>query len=133
MNKNIIIVEKSQDGFTAYTNELPGMISFGETLFELKENFKQGLSEHLEIMKEDEEEIPVEFQNEYELYFDIDVQQFLEYLTSRVNVSYVAKVSVINRALIGHYKSGNKKPSTKQKEKILSTFKEIGKELVSIC
>lgn len=133
MKKNIIIVEKSEDGFTAYTNELPGVISFGETLKELTFQFKNGLKEHLDFMKEDGDPIPESFQGKYELFFDIDVQQFLEYLTNRVNVSYICKVTGINRSLIGQYKSGAKKPSQERKEEILQSFKTIGEELVSVC
>ena len=133
MKRNTIIVEKSKDGFTAYTNELPGVISFGVTLKELKDKFLQGLGEHLDFMKEDGDDIPEAFQGNYELFFDIDVQQFLEYLTNRINVSYICKVTGINRSLLGQYKSGTKKPSQKRKEQILKSFKTIGEELVSIC
>lgn len=131
-NQNQIIVEKSNNGFTAYTNDLLGLTSFGETLQELKENFAEALELHLEGMQEDGDDIPESFKGDFELIFDMDAQQFLEHMSKRVNISYVAELTGINRSLLAQYKSGNKTPSPKRKKLIINSFKLIGKELTCI-
>jgi len=68
MKKSInIIVEEASKGFTAYVPELPGCITIGNSIEEIKENIRESINLHLEGMKEDGEEIPFNLQKEFEL------------------------------------------------------------------
>ena len=76
MKKSVkIIVEKAAEGFTAYVPELPGCITFGDSLDEIKENIKEAISFQLEGMLEDGEAIPTSLQGEYNLELKLDVAQ----------------------------------------------------------
>ncbi len=65
--KVTIIVERTEGGFTGYLEELPGCISFGNTLEELRTSINDAVKEHIDTMKEDGDEIPKQFKNKYEL------------------------------------------------------------------
>ncbi|NCP60733.1 MAG: hypothetical protein GW839_10605, partial [Flavobacteriales bacterium] len=76
MKKSVtIIVEKASDGFTAYVPELPGCITFGNSLDEIKENIREAITLQLEGMKEDGEEIPFNLQEDFNIELKLDVAQ----------------------------------------------------------
>lgn len=56
--KYLIVVEKSETGFSAYSPDVLGCISTGETMDETIANMKSALKLHLRGMAEDGEEIP---------------------------------------------------------------------------
>jgi len=59
MNKYLIIVEKSESGFSAYSPDLPGCISTGKTIEETEVNMKEAIEFHIEGLKLEGYEIPL--------------------------------------------------------------------------
>ena len=53
-----IIIEKAKGNYSAYCPDLPGCISTGNTIEETKENMREAIQLHIELMKEQGEEIP---------------------------------------------------------------------------
>jgi len=49
----VIVVEETNDGFSAYVPDLPGCVSIGSTRDELEKNIQEAITFHLEGMKED--------------------------------------------------------------------------------
>jgi len=58
MKKFLIILEKSKDGFGAYSPDLPGCIAVGATQKETEKKMYEAISFHLEGLKEDGITIP---------------------------------------------------------------------------
>ncbi len=55
----LIVIEETNDGFSAYVPDLPGCISVGTTRSEIENNIQEAIIFHLEGMKEDGLKIPV--------------------------------------------------------------------------
>ncbi|MEO8210500.1 MAG: type II toxin-antitoxin system HicB family antitoxin [bacterium] len=57
--KFAIIIEEGDNNFSAYVPDLPGCVSTGNTLEEVKNNMKEAIQFHIEGLKEDGIEIPL--------------------------------------------------------------------------
>ena len=58
MDKYLIVLEKSSTGFSAYSPDVWGCITTGETLEETRSNMQSALSFHIQAIAKDEELIP---------------------------------------------------------------------------
>ena len=56
--KYLIVIEKSKTGYSAYSPDLPGCVSTGNTIEETERNMREAISFHLEGLKEEGYEIP---------------------------------------------------------------------------
>lgn len=54
----LVIIEKTNDGFSAHVPDLPGCITVGDTKEEVEQLIQEAIVFHLEGMKEDGLEIP---------------------------------------------------------------------------
>ena len=132
MKKKVkIVVEKASEGFSAYVPELPGCITFGETLNEIKRNIREAINFQLEGMREDGEKIPSNLQNDFEIELKLDVAQVFDVYKS-INASGFAKRIGMSQSLLSQYVNGIKKPSEKQSRRILEGVVGFGKELSHI-
>ncbi len=57
-NKYLIVIEKTNTGFSAYSPDVLGCIAASETIESTVENMKLALRVHLKSMREDNEPIP---------------------------------------------------------------------------
>lgn len=58
MEKYLIVIEKSETGFSTYSPDVLGCIATGETFDQTIANMKSALEFHLQGLLEDGEEIP---------------------------------------------------------------------------
>jgi len=113
-----IIVEKTETGFSAYSDEF-SIFTTGRTVPELINNSYEATQLY--------------FENEYEithddLRFEIDFEQFFQYFKV-LNSKFLAERIGMNPTLLSQYVQGHKKPSENQTEKILTGIHQIGQEL----
>ena len=113
-----IIVEKTNTGFSAYSEEYP-IFTTGRTIPELINNALEATQLHFE------KEFEITYEN---LKFEIDFAQFFQYYKV-LNSKFLAEKIGMNPTLLSQYVQGHKKPSESQTEKILSGIHQIGKEL----
>ncbi|AOQ23815.1 hypothetical protein MTAT_14000 [Moorella thermoacetica] len=59
MDKFLIIIEKADDNYSAYSPDLPGCVATGKTPQEARENMVEAIKMHLQGLKEDGLPIPV--------------------------------------------------------------------------
>ena len=121
-NKIKMIVEKTDTGFSAFTEKYP-VFTTGKTIAELTNN----AFEAVELYFEDKG-YTLTHDN---IQFEIDFKQFFQYYKV-INSKYLADKIGMNKTLLSQYVQGKKKPSEKQKQKILSGIHEIGQELSEI-
>jgi len=57
--KYAIVIEKGENNFSAYVPDLPGCVSTGSTIEEVKINIHDAIEFHIEGLKKDREEIPL--------------------------------------------------------------------------
>ena len=120
--KILFIVEKSDDGYWAYTPDQP-VYTYGESINGLQYNAYEAYSLYLEDsgMEIDEENIKLE----------IDLKQFFQHYRV-INAKFLARRIGMNESLLSQYVRGRKKPSPKQIRRILSGIQEIGRELSNL-
>jgi len=56
--KYLIIIEKSETGYSAYSPDLPGCISTGSTAEETEVNMREAIQFHIDGLKEEGYDIP---------------------------------------------------------------------------
>lgn len=123
MKKKItIIVEKTDTGFSAYSNDYP-IFTTGRTVPELMNNAHEAAGLYFE-----DEDIQLTHKD---LKFEIDFNQFFQYYKV-LNAKFLADKIGMNPTLLSQYIQGRKKPSAKQAEKILNGIHQIGQELSEI-
>jgi predicted RNase H-like HicB family nuclease len=113
-----IIVEKTETGFSAFSEDYP-IFTTGRTVPELLDNTYEATQLY--------------FEEKYEvtpgnLKFEIDFAQFFQYYKV-LNSKFLAEKIGMNPTLLSQYVQGRKKPSDSQTEKILSGIHQIGQEL----
>ena len=121
-NKILMIVEKTDTGFSAYSKNYP-IFTTGLTITELIDNALEAANLYFE-----EEDIEIKEEN---LKFEIDFKEFFQYYKA-LNPEYLAEKIGMNHVLLSQYLEGQKKPSDEQTEKILYGIHEIGRELSEI-
>lgn len=126
-----IIVEKTDQGFSAYAEAVPGCVTTGTSLMELKKNMREALELHKEGYKEAGEPLPDALKRPYDLELQLDVQQLFAFF-HELNASAIAQRIGMNPSLIRQYITGNKRPSEKQSQRILKGVREFGQDLASI-
>ncbi len=120
--KIIMILERTRTGFSAYAQEYP-IYTSAETIPELLNNAFEAANLYFE-----EETIFIAHEN---IMFEIDFKQFFKYYRV-LNSNFLAKRIGMDPTLLSQYVQGHKKPSDKQRDKILSGIHQIGKELSEI-
>ncbi|MBW8050698.1 MAG: helix-turn-helix transcriptional regulator [Cytophagales bacterium] len=114
-----MIVEKTNTGFSAYSDEYP-IFTTGRTISELINNAYEAAQLCFE-----EEKLAITHEN---LKFEIDFTQFFQYYKV-LNSKFLAEKIGMNPTLLSQYIQGHKKPSENQTEKILTGIHQIGQEL----
>jgi hypothetical protein len=116
--KITIIVEKTETGFSAYSEEYP-IFTTGRTIPELINNALESAQLYFD------EKYKVAHEN---LKFEIEFAQFFQYYKV-LNAKFLAEKIGMNPTLLSQYVQGHKKPSENQTEKILKGIHQIGQEL----
>jgi predicted RNase H-like HicB family nuclease len=117
-----VVVEKTETGFSAYSDEYP-VFTTGESFTELLHNAVEAMNLFL---SDQESQI-----TEKNIEFEIDLKQFFQYYRV-INSKFLAKRIGMNESLLSQYVQGRKKPSAAQTKKILHGIQEIGRELSNI-
>lgn len=132
MKKIIVNVERGNNNYSAYIDILPGCVSTGKTFDELQANMREAVEGHLEISREYGDDIPSEFEGEYELVYKFDTSSILQYYKGIFTNSALSRMTGINQRQLQRYASGESKPREAQVKKISSAFARLAKELQSV-
>jgi predicted RNase H-like HicB family nuclease len=133
MEKILVIVEKTESGYSAYSDDVLGCAAVGESMDEIKLSMLEAIEFHLDGLKDFKEEIPEKLKGEYSLDFKIDINTFFEWFDNVLSRTGLSNIAGINRSLLSKYATDPKiKPSEKQLRKIESSLHKFGAELQSI-
>jgi predicted RNase H-like HicB family nuclease len=132
MNTVQIIIEKSKSGYSAYIPELPGCVSTGHSLDEVKNKIAEAIDFHLSGMREDKLTIPLSFNGSYELQFSLDVETFLNHYNHILTHRALSRITGINESLLSQYASGLKHPRPAQSKKIEKGLHKLAHDLLQI-
>jgi Uncharacterized conserved protein len=129
-----ILVEVSYTGnnYSAYLPILPGCITTGDSMDELKKNIHEIVPFHLEGMRESGEQVPEEFNSEYEFTYNFSVAALLNHYSNIFTKAALSRITGINERQLWHYASGLRKPRPTQVERITNGLHKLADELSSL-
>lgn len=130
-NKRIkIIIERSNDSFTSYAENVAGVYGHGDTVEEAKQSALAGI----ELLKKynKDENLPAILKGDYEIVFKFDAESFLNFYKKIFTNAALERMTGINQKQFQHYASGLKKPRPAQVKKIESAMHNLGNELLSV-
>ncbi len=58
MARILVIVEKGETSYGAYSPDVPGCVAVGDTREEVLQRFREALQEHLELMRDENLPLP---------------------------------------------------------------------------
>ncbi|MCK7535643.1 MAG: XRE family transcriptional regulator [Marinilabiliales bacterium] len=120
--KIVFILEKTDTGFSALCSDY-SIFTTGESIPQLLYNAYEAANLYFE-----EGVIEITREN---ISFEIDFEQFFKYYRV-LNSRFLAERIGMNPTLLSQYIQGRKKPSNKQRDKILYGIHKIGQELSDI-
>lgn len=124
MKKIRIIIEKSDDFYWAYAENVRGVSAGGATPEEVKNNILESIEINIELGN-----IP---KHKYLITYKYNVQSFLTHYKGILSNPGIQKITGINQKQIHHYATGLKKPREAQRKKIEQGIHNLAKELLAI-
>ncbi len=121
------IIERGEDGFYAYVEQIDGCVAGGITYSEVKIN----LEEMVKIFLEEDPSLNSKYTNGFKLKFEVSLESVFE-LLPEVNISQLAKLGKINPGLLRQYVSGSKKASESQAKRVMQAIEQLVNKLNSI-
>ena len=136
MQKVRVEVEWCDKNFAATLGgNVPGSVLVtAKTYTNLQKEVKEALEFHIQGMLEDGDTVPQWLKDgDYEFkWCFLDTASLLQSLEGMTTIAAISRVTGINERLLSHYSNGIKRPSAKQRQKIVDGIHFIGKTLIKI-
>ena len=132
MNRVLVIIEKSDQNYSAYLPVLDGCIATGQDIHETRAQITEAVTFHLEGLREAGLTVPEVFQQDFEFEFKLDVNTLFEYFAGILTKVGLSRLTGMNQSLISQYANGMKKPSRKQIKKIQNAIHHFAEELLEV-
>ncbi len=127
-----VIIERAENNYSAYIEEVDGITVSGISITEIKYKMQEAIEVYVEACKEFGYEVPQELAGDYEISFEMDTQTLLVYYAGILGKPALEKITGINAKQLWHYAMGLSKPREAQKEKIRKGLHNLGEELLMI-
>ncbi len=125
-----IIIERGEDQYAAYAENIVGVYASGDTVAEAKQNAEQAI----ELLKKYNKpaNIPSILKGQYEIVYQLDTQSFFNYYKGIFTNAALERITGINQKQLQHYATGLKKPRVSQSKKIETALHKLGSELMAV-
>jgi predicted RNase H-like HicB family nuclease len=127
-----VIIERSENNYSAYLQEVDGVIAVGKSVAEIKQSLIEAIDVLIESCNELGCEIPMELQGDYTLSFKMDVRSVLDFYSNIFTKAALERITGINQKQLWHYASGERVPRAEQAVKLENALHKLGEELLSI-
>ena len=124
-----IVIERSNDLFSAYAENVEGIYGAGNTVSEAKDSVLKAIKL---LHKYNKDNVPSILKKEYSLVFRFDVESFLNYYKGIFTNAALERITGINQKQFQHYATGLKKPREVQIKKIETALHRLGNELIAV-
>lgn len=128
----IVRIGRTKNNYAAYVEALDGFVCTADTLAELKKEVSEGISFHLEGLREDGDPVPEVFESDYSLVYKWEVESLMDYYKGIFTKAALERITGINQTQLGHYAAGRSKPRKQQIIKIEKALHQLGEELCTI-
>ena len=121
-----------EHNFSAYIENLDGVVATGASIQEIKSNLIDALDVFVETCKELGCELPDELKGDYRIEFYMDVKTLLSLLEGIFTKAGLERLAGINQKQLWHYANGKSQPRRTQVLKLENALHQLGNELVSL-
>lgn len=130
MKKIIIVIEKTKDFYTGYSDNCEGLYGAGNSIEAVKKDIEKAIS----LIKSElpESQWIDEIKGEYELIFNLDFNSFLEYYGSILSLASLERITGVNQKQLSNYLNRQSVPRKKQIDRITLGLQSFANELLSI-
>lgn len=128
MGKITVTIERGQDHYAAWANEIPGIYAAGDTIDEVKSDVQNAIR----IYKKHNNVVPDELNGDIDIEWIFDVESFMEYISGTFSKAALSRMTGINEKQLGHYASGLKKPRPNTVEKIESALRRFVNDMSQV-
>lgn len=132
MNRITVVIERSEENFSAYVRGIDGISATGYTMDEIKKSVASSIDDFVAGCIDLGCEVPDELSSDYEINFELDIQSFLTIYEGIFSKSGLEKLTGINQKQLWHYAKGLSKPRMEQRQKIETALHQLGRELISL-
>lgn len=129
MKKIKIVIERSNDLFSAYAENVKGIYGAGNTVSEAKDSIVKSIEL---LRKYNGDKVPAILKGDYTLVFKFDVESLLNYYKGIFTNAALERITGINQRQLQHYAAGLKKPRETQIKKIETSLRKFGGELMAV-
>ena len=127
-----VIIERAENNFSAYLQDVDGIVATGNTVQEIKVGIVEAINVLLEDCREFGGEIPSELEGDFCLNFKMDVKSLLTFYSGIFTKAGLERITGINQKQLWHYASGVRNPKPDQSLKIETALHRLGEELLAI-
>jgi len=125
-------VEASSTGFGVFSDKLPGITGYGDTIEKAKEDIKDAIKDILEMHEEQGTKAPAYLNNgNLDFMYKYDIASIFSHFGMLDATNFARKIN-LNPSLMRQYKSGLTVASDKQKKKIEEGLHQLGQELLNV-
>lgn len=132
MNTLKVTIESLENGYSAFIENLDGVVATGATIEEIKANLIDCLDDYIETCKHLKCEIPEMLLGDYRIEFSMDVKSLLTIYSGIFTKSGLERLTGINQKQLWHYANGISTPRRAQVLKIENALHRLGEELISL-
>jgi len=133
MEKVLVNVAKTQEGYTASIDILPGWVLGMTGSFEaFKKELQESIDIYVEWAKEDCDEYPAVLDGKYEFEYKFSIESLLYCYDGILTRAAMSRLTGINQKQLGHYARGRSRPRLAQRTKIVTALHRLGRELIAV-
>ena len=125
-------IESLEGNYSAFIQELDGVVATGSTIEEIKANLLDAVDDYVETCKELGCDLPETLKGDYRIEFTMDVKSLLALYEGIFTKAGLERLTGINQKQLWHYANGNSVPRRAQVLKIENALHRLGNELISI-
>ena len=127
-----VVIEQTEQNYSAYIEEVAGVYATGCSLAEVKENILDAIDVFIETCEENGYDVPDILTKNYELDFRMDVRSLLNIYCGIFTKAGLERLTGVNQKQLWHYANGKVVPRRSQVLKIENALHQLGKELIAI-
>ncbi|WP_289742011.1 helix-turn-helix transcriptional regulator [uncultured Duncaniella sp.] len=130
MEKIIMVIEKSSDFYSGYSDNCDGIYASGDSI----EAVKADTEKAIELIKENlpEDQWPQIIKGDFEIEYHLDVVSFLEYYSRFLSLAGLGRITGINQKQLSNYMNRRAVPRRKQIDRISDGLHKFASELMSV-
>ena len=132
MEKITVEVSYTGNNYSAHIPILPGCVTTGNSLVEIRKHIEEIVPFHVEGMREDNDDYPSAFDGEYEFIYKLSTEALINEFSGIFTKAALSRVTGINERQLWHYASGIRHPRHLQRRRIVDGLHKLGKELLSV-